>query len=181
MVIAAIQKLLYQAVRAGACGSWYSCGTDAKVQAVADQMHRTMVPEMGNWIGLAVDLGGAGGWETAIPKFLQEHQQPALACQRSAGVSFGKGVSRSAEGFPGAQETIPALTDAFVETLPRHQMVGGFFQSRQILIPVHNALQQISRQESPLGAYGGEQVTGLHAQAPSDTSPRKARKVFTAM
>src|SRR2546425_9501660 len=50
MVVATIQKFLYQAMRAGACCACYPGGAAVEVKAVADQMDGTAVPEVGDGI-----------------------------------------------------------------------------------------------------------------------------------
>jgi len=71
MVVATIQQFLYQAMRAGAGCACDPGGAAVEVEAVADQMHGTVVPEVGNGIALAVDLSGPGCRQTAIAEFLQ--------------------------------------------------------------------------------------------------------------
>ena len=62
MVVTAIQELLHQAVRTGASRSGHACGAAVEVQAVANQVDRTVVPEVGNSLALAFNLDGSGCW-----------------------------------------------------------------------------------------------------------------------
>src|SRR5437763_15568860 len=109
MGLRTIQQLLHQAVWTHARCACHACGARVEINACANQVQRRMLPAVRYHIASAVNLNSPGSEQASVAEFVEDWQQPFLACQGGGWVSLRQLLQRRAEGCPGAEQTIPRL------------------------------------------------------------------------
>src|SRR5690606_30626367 len=126
VLVAAVQQLLHEAVRALARGARDAGGTAVEIRAEADEMDGRAVPAVRDGDGPSVDLDPAASRQQApIAELLKEREQPTLARQAGVGRALGERVSGVAEARPGSEQAIPRARDGLADAGTGLQVIVG--------------------------------------------------------
>jgi len=122
-----------------------------------------MTPAVRDGIRLGIDRLRFAGLQAAILQLLKKREQPLLASDGGGRFRLGQFFESLLEGGPCARKTVPGAVDGLVQPFPR-EMVAAIGDTRNVLVPPREPLQEISRQEPALGADGLERVVfgGAH-------------------
>ena len=148
----AVEKLLDEPVRRLAGSTGDTLRPPIKGDPTADEMDRDGVPGVGDRIGLAFDIDRGGALEAAIPKLVEERQQPALSSDCRPWVPARQGRALRLEGGPGTDEPVPAPGDRLAEPQPVVEVVGGERQPGNLRVVRCDPSQEVGGQEAALGS-----------------------------
>ncbi|WP_187329307.1 hypothetical protein [Halomicronema hongdechloris] len=71
-------------------GSGNPSGALVQIYAVAHQMNRRVLPEMGDGVSLALNFDGAGGGQPSVAQLLEKRQEDAIAGHFGGCVRLGQ-------------------------------------------------------------------------------------------
>ena len=173
--VAAVEELLHETVGVGGGRPPLPRRAAIEREAAADEMHRHRSEEAPDGIGATADRRTGGDGQEAESELAQERQAPLVVGEAGARLALGEVRGGGREPPVVSAQAVPGVGDRLVQAFAGREPVVFGPGAGKRRTRVENALQEVRRQQSALGADGLELLVGAGHVSRASAAGRRRR------